>query len=138
MDTGLITGIVAAVIVIVVAILLGAAIKIVPQGYSGVITRFGRFRREAPAGLAIITPFLDRLLRVDMRETPRTGDRQDVITKDNVAIAVNATMFSLVDAFLLPHLPGPAAESAVVVSSINPDQSFLLAQYVNDRPYVGV
>ena len=96
MDTGLITGIVAAVIVIVVAILLGAAIKIVPQGYSGVITRFGRFRREAPAGLAIITPFLDRLLRVDMRETPRTGDRQDVITKDNVAIAVNATIFSQV------------------------------------------
>src|SRR5437588_7936758 len=96
MDTGLITGIVAAVIVIVVAILLGAAIKIVPQGYSGAITRFGRFRREAQAGLAIITPFLDHLLRVDMRETPRTGDRQDVITKDNVAIAVNATIFSQV------------------------------------------
>jgi regulator of protease activity HflC (stomatin/prohibitin superfamily) len=96
MDTGLITGIIIGVIVIVVAILLGAAIKIVPQGYSGVITRFGRFRREAPAGLAIITPFLDRLLRVDMRETPRTGDRQDVITKDNVAIAVNATIFSQV------------------------------------------
>src|SRR5438132_12834227 len=96
MDTGLITGRVAGVTVIVVAVLLGAAIKIVPQGYSGVITRFGRFRREAPAGLAIITPFLDRLLRVDMRETPRTGDRQDVITKDNVAIAVNATIFSQV------------------------------------------
>jgi regulator of protease activity HflC (stomatin/prohibitin superfamily) len=96
METGLVTGIIVAVVVIVVAILLAAAIKIVPQGFSGVVTRFGRFRKEAPAGLAIITPFLDRLMRVDMRETPRTGDRQDVITKDNVAIAVNATIFSQV------------------------------------------
>ena len=42
-----------------------------------------------------------------------------------LGIAVNATVFSLVDAFLLPHLPGQNAESLVVVSSINPDQSFL-------------
>ena len=42
-----------------------------------------------------------------------------------LGIAVNATVFSLVDAFLLPHLPGHNAESLVVVSSINPDQSFL-------------
>jgi regulator of protease activity HflC (stomatin/prohibitin superfamily) len=87
-------GIIIAVIAIVVAIVLASAIKIVPQGFSGVVTRFGRFRRESPAGLAIITPFLDRLVRVDMRETPRTGDRQDVITRDNVAVAVNATIFS--------------------------------------------
>jgi regulator of protease activity HflC (stomatin/prohibitin superfamily) len=85
-----------AVVVIVVAIVLGSAIRVVPQGYAGVITRFGRFRRESPAGLALITPFLDRLVRVDMRETPRTGDRQDVITRDNVAVAVNATIFSQV------------------------------------------
>jgi predicted permease len=42
-----------------------------------------------------------------------------------LGIAINATMFSLVDAFLLPHLPGRSAESLVVVSSVNPDQSFL-------------
>jgi putative ABC transport system permease protein len=42
-----------------------------------------------------------------------------------LGIAVNATMFSLVDAFLLPHLPGRDAQSLVVLSSINPDQSFL-------------
>jgi regulator of protease activity HflC (stomatin/prohibitin superfamily) len=85
-----------AVVVIVVAIVLGSAIRVVPQGYAGVITRFGRFKRESQAGLALITPFLDRLVRVDMRETPRTGDRQDVITRDNVAVAVNATIFSQV------------------------------------------
>ena len=96
MESGVVTGIIVAVIVIVAAIIIGAAIKVVPQGYSGVITRFGRFKRETQAGLTVIAPFLDHLIRVDMRETPRTGDRQDVITRDNVAVAVNATIFSQV------------------------------------------
>jgi regulator of protease activity HflC (stomatin/prohibitin superfamily) len=71
-------------------------IKLVQQGYMGVIKRFGRFHREAGPGLHLIWPFFERLVRVDMRETPRTGDRQDVITQDNVAVAVNATIFSQV------------------------------------------
>ena len=96
MDAGVVTGVIVAVVVIVVAIILGSSVKIVQQGFSGVITRFGRFKRETGSGLTLITPFLDRMVRVDMRETPRTGDRQDVITRDNVAIAVNATIFSQV------------------------------------------
>jgi putative ABC transport system permease protein len=42
-----------------------------------------------------------------------------------LGIAVNATMFSLVSAFLLPRLPGRDAEHVVVVSSVNPNQNFL-------------
>ncbi len=71
-------------------------VKLVQQGYTGVIKRFGRFHREVGPGLHLIWPFFERLVRVDMRETPRTGDRQDVITKDNVAVGVNATIFSQV------------------------------------------
>jgi putative ABC transport system permease protein len=41
-----------------------------------------------------------------------------------LGIAVNSTMFSLVSAFLLPHLPGREPQSCVVVSSVNPDASF--------------
>jgi predicted permease len=41
-----------------------------------------------------------------------------------LGIAVNATMFSLVSAFLLPHLPGRNLENMVVVSAVNPDASF--------------
>ena len=41
-----------------------------------------------------------------------------------LGIAVNATMFSLVSAFFLPHLPGHDPQSMVVVSSVNPDTSF--------------
>ena len=47
-------------------------------------------------GSSIIAPFIDRLVTVDMRETPLPGDRQEVITKDNVVVAVNATIFTQV------------------------------------------
>jgi putative ABC transport system permease protein len=43
----------------------------------------------------------------------------------SLGIAVNATMFSLVSAFLLPHLPGRNPQNVVVVSSVNPNQNFL-------------
>ena len=47
-------------------------------------------------GSSIIAPFIDKLVTVDMRETPLPGDRQEVITKDNVVVAVNATIFTQV------------------------------------------
>ncbi len=96
------TGAIVAFVVIVIAALLiivalSQAIKVVQQGYVGVVQRFGRYVAPVrPPGVAIIVPFIDRLVRVDMRETPRTGDRQEVITADNVAVAVNATIFSQV------------------------------------------
>ena len=46
--------------------------------------------------MTFLMPFVDAIESVDMRETPRTGDRQDVITKDNVSVVVNATIFSQV------------------------------------------
>ena len=46
--------------------------------------------------MVIIAPFLDSIEFVDMREIPRPGDRQEVITKDNVVVAVNATIFTQV------------------------------------------
>lgn len=89
------------VVIVVVAlfiiIALAQSIKVVQQGYVGVVQRFGRYVQPVrPPGVTLIRPFIDRLVRVDMRETPRTGDRQEVITADNVAVAVNATIFSQV------------------------------------------
>ncbi|MGH7723715.1 MAG: SPFH domain-containing protein [Candidatus Dormibacteria bacterium] len=87
--------IVVAALIIIVA--LAQSIKVVQQGYVGVVQRFGRYVAPVRApGVTLILPFIDRLVRVDMRETPRTGDRQEVITADNVAVAVNATIFSQV------------------------------------------
>jgi regulator of protease activity HflC (stomatin/prohibitin superfamily) len=84
------------VIILFLLIGLGTAVNLVQQGFNGVVTRFGRYHREVGSGICLIWPFFDRIVRVDMRETPRTGDRQDVITRDNVAVAVNATIFSQV------------------------------------------
>ena len=49
-NTGLVTGIIVIVLLIVVAIVVGGAVRVVPQGFAGVVTRFGRFRREVAGG----------------------------------------------------------------------------------------
>src|SRR4029453_17116127 len=52
--------------------------------------------RTHEPGLVIIAPFIDSLQDVDMRETPVPGDRQAVITRDNVVVTTNATIFTQV------------------------------------------
>jgi regulator of protease activity HflC (stomatin/prohibitin superfamily) len=90
------------VLVLVVIVLLSALrgmINIVQQGQVGVVKRLGEYQRTHEPGLVIIAPFIEGLQRVDMREIPRPGDRQEVITKDNVVVTVNATIFTqIVDA----------------------------------------
>jgi regulator of protease activity HflC (stomatin/prohibitin superfamily) len=97
-DTGtIVVFILIAVAALLIIVALAQSIKVVQQGFVGVVQRFGRYVAPVrPPGVTLILPFIDRLVRVDMRETPRTGDRQEVITADNVAVAVNATIFSQV------------------------------------------
>ena len=96
-DSGTVTLIVAAAVILLVAIIVGKSVRVIQQGYVGAVQRFGEFQPPIrQPGIVFITPFLDRMTLVDTRETPRTGDRQEVITRDNVAIAVNATIFSQV------------------------------------------
>jgi len=87
---------VAALAVLVLLVQLRRMINIVQQGQVGVVKRLGEYRKTHEPGLVIIAPFIDSLQSVDMREIPRPGDRQEVITKDNVAVAVNATIFTQV------------------------------------------
>ncbi|HUD70043.1 MAG TPA: SPFH domain-containing protein [Acidimicrobiales bacterium] len=72
---------------------LKSAVKVIQQGSVGVVKRLGEFRSIRQPGLAIITPFVDQLEKVDMREFPQVGDQQAVITKDNVSVMVSATIF---------------------------------------------
>jgi regulator of protease activity HflC (stomatin/prohibitin superfamily) len=88
-----------AVVGLVVAVLILALrqmVNIVQQGEVGVVKHLGEYRKTHEPGLVIIVPFVESLQRVDMREIPRPGDRQDVITKDNVVVTVNATIFTQV------------------------------------------
>ena len=90
---------VAALIVIVLLLALRQSVNVVQQGEVGVVKHLGEYRKTHDPGLVIIIPFLESLQRVDMREVPRPGDRQDVITRDNVVVTVNATIFTqIVDA----------------------------------------
>lgn len=93
---GLVVG---ALVVVVLLFMLRKMVNIVQQGEVGVVKRLGEYRKTHEPGLVIIGPFIDSLQRVDMREIPVPGDRQEVITKDNVVVTVNATIFTqIVDA----------------------------------------
>ena len=97
LDSGAVAGIIIAVVIFVVVVaFLSSAANIVQQGYVGVVKTLGEFKSIRNPGLAIIFPIAQTLVRVDMREIPRPGDRQEVITKDNVVVAVNATIFTQV------------------------------------------
>jgi len=88
--------VVAILIVIVILSAFRGSVNIVQQGQVGVVKRLGEYKLTHEPGLAIIMPFVDSLQTVDMREIPVPGDRQDVITKDNVVVTVNATIFTQV------------------------------------------
>ncbi len=92
-----IVGLVVAFLILAVLLLaLRQMVNIVQQGQVGVLKRLGEYRATHEPGLVIIAPFIDSLQRVDMREIPVPGDRQDVITRDNVVVTVNATIFTQV------------------------------------------
>jgi len=88
--------IVIAFLVLLTIAIFVRGVRIVQQGFVGVVTRFGEYKSVKNPGLTFIVPFVEQMRIVDVREMPRTGDRQQVITRDNVAVIVNATIFSQV------------------------------------------
>jgi len=81
------------VLVIVVFIVAGKGTKIVRPWEKGLIERLGKYQRTADSGLTIIIPFLEGLQKVDMREQVVDVPPQAVITKDNVAVEVDAVVY---------------------------------------------
>ena len=89
-----IVGIIAVLAVVgAVGLFASRFIKIVQQGSVGVVKRLGEFKPVNQPGLHVLSPFIDRMEKVDVREFPMTGDQQAVITKDNVSLQVSATIF---------------------------------------------
>lgn len=81
------------VIVIVVLIIASMAIKIVTEYERGVIFRLGRLVGARGPGLFLIIPFVDRMVKVDLRVVTMDVPSQEVITKDNVTVRVNAVIY---------------------------------------------
>ena len=71
-----------------------SAIKIVPQGYEFTVERFGRYTRTLKPGITILMPFMEAVGRkVSVMEQVLDVPRQEVITKDNVTVQVDAIVF---------------------------------------------
>jgi len=91
MDSG--TWIWIGIIILALIILLPMAIKIVQEYERGVIFRLGRLIGAKGPGFFLIIPFVDRMVKVDLRVVTMDVPPQDVITKDNVTVKVNAVVY---------------------------------------------
>jgi len=97
MEVGLI---VVAAVVLILILFLFAAVKVAREYERGVIFRLGRLLPEPKGpGLFLLIPIIDRMVRVDLRTVTLNVPPQEVITKDNVPVRVNAVAyFRIVDA----------------------------------------
>jgi regulator of protease activity HflC (stomatin/prohibitin superfamily) len=87
------------VVVVLAVMFLASAIKVLNEYERAVLFRLGRIRDIKGPGLIIIIPGIDKIVRIDMRTITMDVPPQDVITKDNVSIKVNAVVyFRVVDA----------------------------------------
>lgn len=82
----------------VAAALFMASVRVVPEYERGVVFRLGRVIGAKGPGLFFLIPIVDRMVRVSLRTITMEVPRQDVITRDNVTISVNAvTYFNVID-----------------------------------------
>jgi len=81
------------IIVVALFVILSMTVKIIPEYERGVIFRLGRVIGAKGPGLFLIIPFVDRMVKVDLRVVTMDVPSQEVITKDNVTVRVNAVVY---------------------------------------------
>lgn len=81
-------------VVVLVLLFLTSALKVIPEYERAVVFRLGRvMSKEKGPGLVILVPVLDRMVRVSIRVVTMSIDPQDVISRDNVSLKVNAVVY---------------------------------------------
>lgn len=80
-------------IVILAVLILPAMVKVINQYERGVVLTLGKFSGVREPGLRILVPYLQRMIRVDVRSTPIDVPKQEIITKDNVTVNIDAVVY---------------------------------------------
>jgi len=78
---------------IIILVLLPSALRIVPEYQRAVVFRLGRYVGTKGPGLVIVIPVIDRIYKVDLRVVTLDVPYQEVITRDNVPVKVNAVVY---------------------------------------------
>jgi len=82
------------IVLIIAVVTLLKSVTMVRQSEKGIVERFGKYKETLDPGLRFIVPFVDNIAqRIDMRETVIDVEPQEVITKDNVAVTVDAVVY---------------------------------------------
>src|SRR6201984_199620 len=82
-------------VIILVIIILPQAIRILREYERGVIFRLGKLLGAKGPGLIFLIPIVDRMVRMDLRVVTINVERQEVMTRDNVPVTVDAVVFFL-------------------------------------------
>ncbi len=82
-----------AVLAFFVIIILLSGLRVIRPYEKGLVERLGKYIRTADSGLTFITPFIDRMRKIDVREHVIDVPPQEVITKDNVVVTVDAVIY---------------------------------------------
>ena len=80
-------------LVLVFLLVVIPGVRVINQYERGVVQRLGRFRKILDPGLHVIIPYIDIMRNVDVRTTPMDVPKQEVITKDNVTVGVDAVVY---------------------------------------------
>jgi len=83
----------AGLLIVVIVMLLASAIRVLREYERGVIFRLGRLMGSKGPGLILLIPLIDRMVKVSLRTVAMDIPPQDVITKDNVSVKVNAVLY---------------------------------------------
>ncbi len=81
------------VLFILAIVTLFASVKIVQQQERGIVLRLGKYKSIAEPGLNLVIPYIESMIKVDMRERVINVEPQKVITKDNVSVIVDAVIY---------------------------------------------
>ncbi len=83
-------------LILILLVIILPGVRIINQYERGVVLRLGKYSRTLSPGFRVIIPYLDKMTKVDVRTTPMDIPKQEVITKDNVTVNVDAVVYARV------------------------------------------